>query len=140
MLRRESLPGERVLPVEIVRTVKKALTDVVANGTARRCRGAFKLSDGTPIPVGGKTGTGDHRFETYNRRGLLIESRVVNRAATFVFFIGDRYYGTVTAYVPGPRAADYHFTSALTVQLLAKLAPEILPMVEKQAVTRPEGS
>jgi hypothetical protein len=79
--------------------------------------------------LGGKTGTGDHRFETYNRQGLLIESRVVNRAATFVFLIGDRFFGTITAYVPGAGAARYDFTSALPVQILARLAPELLPIV-----------
>jgi hypothetical protein len=56
-----------------------------------------------------------------------------------VFFIGDRYFGTVTAYVPGAKAAEYHFTSALTVQILAKLAPELLPMMEKEGVTKAEG-
>jgi membrane peptidoglycan carboxypeptidase len=136
----ERVAGQRVLPVEIAHTVKRALEDVVQNGTARRVRGAFVLADGTPLQIGGKTGTGDHRFDTFDRRGLLIESRVVNRAGTFVFFIGDRYFGTVTAYVPGPRAADYHFTSALTVQILAKLAPELLPMMEKRGFTKPEGS
>jgi membrane peptidoglycan carboxypeptidase len=136
----ERVAGQRVLPVEIAQTMKKALEDVVQNGTARRVRGAFVLADGTPLPIGGKTGTGDHRFDTFDRRGLLIESRVVNRAGTFVFFIGDRYFGTVTAYVPGPRAANYHFTSALTVQILAKLAPELLPMMEKRGFTKPAGS
>jgi hypothetical protein len=53
----------------------------------------------------------------------------VNRAATFVFLIGDRYYGTVTAYVPGEGAAAYDFTSSLPVQLLASLAPDLLPLV-----------
>jgi len=136
----ERVAGQRVLPVEIAQTVKKALEDVVQNGTARRVRGAFELADGSPLPIGGKTGTGDHRFDTFDRHGLLIESRVVNRAGTFVFFIGDRYFGTVTAYVPGARAAEYHFTSALTVQILAKLAPELLPMMEKRGFTKPEGS
>jgi hypothetical protein len=31
-------------------------------------------------------------------------SRVVNRTAAFVFFISDRFYGTVLAFVPGKAA------------------------------------
>ena len=129
VLDRAPMPGERVLPPEVARAVRGVLVDVVENGTARRCRGSFRGRDGTVIPLGGKTGTGDHRFETYNRQGLLIESRVVNRAATFVFLIGDRFFGTITAYVPGAGAARYDFTSALPVQILARLAPELLPIV-----------
>ncbi len=61
--------------------------------------------------------------------GRLIESRVVDRTATFVFFLGDRFFGTITAYVPGAEAARYHFTSALAVQLLKDLAPVLEPLL-----------
>ncbi len=125
----ENPSGTRVLSPAVAEAVRGALIDVVQNGTARRAYGAFKLPDGTEITVGGKTGTGDHRFDTYGRGGQLIESRVVNRTATFVFFIGDRFFGSLTAYVPGPEAAGYAFTSALPVQLLARLAPDLMPMV-----------
>jgi hypothetical protein len=59
--------------------------------------------------VGGKTGTGDQRFDVY-AGGRLIESRYVNRSATFVFNIGD--FGSMTAYVHGPESKNYDFTSA----------------------------
>jgi hypothetical protein len=49
--------------------------------------------------MGGKTGTGDQRFDVYGAGGRLIESRYVNRSATFVFNIGERFYGSMTAYV-----------------------------------------
>src|SRR5262249_11975287 len=55
---------------------------------------------------------------------------VVDRTATLVFFIGDRFYGTITAFVPGADAANYHFTSALAAQLLKSLAPEIQPLID----------
>jgi hypothetical protein len=55
---------------------------------------------------------------------------VVSRAATFVFFLGDRFYGVVTAYVTGPEAARYQFTSALPVQVLKGLAPTLTPYFE----------
>ena len=39
----------------------------------------------------------------------------VNRALINVFFLGDRFFGTVVAYVPGEQAAGQSFTSALPV-------------------------
>src|SRR5262249_24753636 len=82
--------------------------------------------------VGGKTGTGDHRYETFAPGGRLIESRVVERAATFVFLIDDRFFGTVTAYVAGPTAARYEFTSALPVRQAGILMPALSPLLESQ--------
>jgi hypothetical protein len=106
---------------------------VVSDGTAKRVKTAFKQSDGSVIAVGGKTGTGDQRFETYARGGRVIESRFVNRSATFVFNIGERYFGSMTAYVHGPQSGNYDFTSALPVQLLTNLAPSLMPMIEPPA-------
>ena len=100
LLRRKESAGQGVLSPEIAAVVRSALINVAESGSAQRIRRAFLRSDGTAIPVGGKTGTGDNRYETYGRKGQLIESRVVNRAAVFVFFIGDRFFGTITAYVP----------------------------------------
>jgi membrane peptidoglycan carboxypeptidase len=117
------LQGTRLLPSEVAAAARSALIDVVEQGTARRLRGVFLRPDRQPLPVGGKTGTGDHRYESYGAHGRLIGSRVVSRAATFVFFLGDRFFGVVTAYVTGPEAARYHFTSALPVQVLKSLAP-----------------
>ncbi|HEX7878634.1 MAG TPA: glycosyl transferase family 51, partial [Candidatus Eisenbacteria bacterium] len=123
------MEGKRVYPAELTSVVRKAITDVVENGTARRVYGAFKRADGSVIPVGGKTGTGDHRYDTYAPGGRLIESRVVNRTATFVFLIGDHFFGTLTAYVAGPKAAGYAFTSSLPVQILKTLAPSLEPLI-----------
>jgi len=121
--------GVPVLRPAVARAVRAALIDIVENGTARRAAGAFKHPDGRVIPFGGKTGTGDNRFETFAPGGKLIESKVVSRTATFVFLIGDRFYGTVSAYVPGPGAEKYVFTSALAVQVLKILAPDLMPLV-----------
>lgn len=118
--------SERVLPAEVAQVTRKAILGVVENGTARRVYQAFKDAQGTVIPVGGKTGTGDHRYETYGAGGRLLSSRVVNRTATFAFFIGERYFGTLTAFVPGEDAAAFKFTSALPVQLLKYLSPVLL--------------
>jgi hypothetical protein len=70
----------------------------------------------------------------------MISSRVVDRTATFVFFLGDRYFGTVTAYVPGGDAARFHFTSALAVQLLKVLEPELKPLIDQPAEPALVGS
>ena len=133
----------RVYPSEVASTVRRALTNVVAEGTGVRFRGAYHDERGAPLVVGGKTGTGDNRIDTYRNGRQLSSSRVVDRTATFVFFLGDRYYGTVTAYVSGAAAARYKFTSALAVQLLKSMAPQLQPLIDKApapaiAVTKPE--
>jgi membrane peptidoglycan carboxypeptidase len=130
-------PGERVMPVEVARALRGALLDVVNGGTAARCYHAFRRRDGSYLEIGGKTGTGDHRYETYGKGGKVIESRVVNRAATFVFFIGERFFGVITAIVPGPEAAHYSFTSTLPVHLLSKLAPQLMPLVGGRGAPAP---
>jgi hypothetical protein len=79
--------------------------------------------------VGGKTGTGDHRFKTFGAGGRLLESRVVNRTATFVFLIDERFYGVITAYVHGPDAAAFAFTSSLPAQLFKMIAPQLSPLL-----------
>jgi hypothetical protein len=98
---------------------------VVKEGTARRLVGAYKGSDGSDLPLGGKTGTGDNRYH-----GGSTGSHVVDRTGTFVFFLGDRFFGTVTAYVPGPDAAHFSFTSGLAVQVLKVLEPELRPLID----------
>jgi membrane peptidoglycan carboxypeptidase len=129
LLERRSAKGDHVLSPEVVSVVRQEMLGVVERGTARRAFNSFVLPDGTRIPVGGKTGTGDNRYETYARGGRPIASRAVNRTATFVFTIGDRYFGTITAYVPGERAEAYEFTSSLPVQIFKTLAPKIAPVI-----------
>ncbi|SFL99314.1 transglycosylase domain-containing protein [Rugamonas rubra] len=125
--------NEQVLAPEVARVVADAVRGVVSDGTAKRARMAFVKADGTVIPVGGKTGTGDQRFDVYGGGGRLIESRYVNRSATFVFNIGERFFGSMTAYVHGPESKNYDFTSALPVQLLTVLAPSLMPLIEPAA-------
>jgi len=122
--------GEQVLRPEIADVVRHALIGVVENGTAKRLKGALVRRDGGVVAIGGKTGTGDHRFDTYGRGGQLLSSRVVDRSATLVFFIGERYFGTMMAYAHEPHAANYKFTSAMPAQLLKVLAPVLLPLVD----------
>jgi hypothetical protein len=43
----------------------------------------------------------------------------VPRPSSFSWATG--FYGTVTVYVPGPDAAQFHFSNALAVQLLKVL-------------------
>jgi membrane peptidoglycan carboxypeptidase len=132
--------SERVLPSEVATVAKQALLDVVEHGTARRLSGALRRSDGSIILIGGKTGTGDHRDKRFGRGGQLLTSRVVNRAATFVFMIDERFFGTVTAYVPGSEAAHYDFTSALPVQVLKSLASTLQPLLNGPADTGLEAT
>ena len=58
---------------------------------------------------------------------------MVNRSATFVFNIDERFFGTIIAYVPGAEAAAYDFTSGLPVQLLRVVAPTLMPLINAVA-------
>ncbi|WP_029013938.1 transglycosylase domain-containing protein [Niveispirillum irakense] len=131
--------GERVMAPEVAAVLRRHLMDIVENGTARRVKGSFVRADGVEIPVGGKTGTGDHRFERYGPGGVVLESRVVNRTATFVFYVGDQFFGVITAHVHGPEAAQYRFTSALPAQLLKILAPSLSPLLTGGTQTAERG-
>jgi membrane peptidoglycan carboxypeptidase len=122
--------GKRVMHPEVAQTARVALLDVVQQGTARALLPQLARPDGSSHLVGGKTGTGDHRFEVYASPGRLLESRVVNRVATFVFMIDDRFFGTITAFVPGAQAAQYEFTSGLPVRLLGALMPTLAPLLD----------
>ena len=128
---------QRVLSTAVAETVRRALLGVVADGTATRLRGAYRGPDGSPLPVGGKTGTGDNRFDRFGAGGRLISQRVVDRTATFVFFLGDRFFGTITAYVPGAIARNYHFTSAIAVQLLKAIQPQLEPLLRSPPTDAP---
>ena len=128
LMRYQNAKFERVLPTEVTEVVHAALLDVVARGTALRLAGGLHPADGVSITVGGKTGTGDHRMEMFDAAGHLVRERVMNRTATFVFFIGDRFYGTVSAFVPGEDAAKFSFTSSLPVELLRQLGPLLQPL------------
>ncbi|WP_454458274.1 transglycosylase domain-containing protein [Thauera phenylacetica] len=117
--------GDPVMAPEVARALRGALSDVVEGGTARRLAGAFKLADGSELTLGGKTGTGDNRIVVRGRAGLAL-----NRTATFVFYLGPRHFGTLTAYVIGPEAASYRFTSGLPVQILKSMGPLLIPHLE----------
>lgn len=130
-LRRQADPGERVLMSAIAAALRPELLGIVEQGTAVRLRGAYRMPDGTPIPVGGKTGTGDNRSTSYDSRGNEIKSVAINRTSTFVFLIGDRFFGALTAYVPGEAADGYGFTSSLPVAILALLEPSLEDLVRK---------
>lgn len=136
-LSRKPVPSERLMPAEVARTVRQALAQVVESGTAIRLAGVLRDANGQPLPLGGKTGTGDHRFERFGRGGQLLESRVVNRTATFAFYLGDRYFGTLTALVPGEQAARFGFTSSLTAQMLKTLLPQLQPYLFPPPPTPP---
>jgi len=124
-LGRAEAPATQVLAPEVASVVRRMLAQVVDEGTARGLRPALAAPGRTPHVVGGKTGTGDHRYFVYAKNGAVVESRVVSRAATFVFMLDNRYFGTVTAYVPGPEAGRFHFTSALPVRVTGLLIPTL---------------
>ena len=131
LLERKPNQGERIFAPEIAKVARGALIGVVEGGTASRLRGVYTGADSKPLLVGGKTGTGDHRQEIWGEKGRLIESKFISRAATFVFFLGDRFFGVMTAYVAGANAEQYHFTSSLPVQIVKFLQPTLKPLLNK---------
>ena len=128
--------GKRVMAPEVAAALREALSQVVDGGTARRLQGAFTLADGSPLILGGKTGTGDNRMTSVGRGGQVISSRVQNRTATFVFFLGPDHFGTLTAFVPGRAAENFRFTSALPVQVLKGMQPILAPYLQTGARTQ----
>ena len=129
LLKRQRPTPQRIFPEEIAAVVKEALANVVQEGTARRLRGTFPMGDGHFLPIGGKTGTGDHRFEVYAPNGTVVESKVMNRTATFAFYMGSRFFGVMTVFVPGDAAGGYHFTSGLAVQIVKDMELALRPLV-----------
>jgi len=137
--------GEQIFPAEVAHVAREALIGVVAGGTASRLQGVYKDAQGKLLEVGGKTGTGDHRKEIWGAGGRLLSAKSVSRAAVFTFFLGERFYGVMTAYVEGEQAGEYEFTSSLPVQIVKYLQPVIsrlwLPTTEPSTaangVTKP---
>ena len=115
---------KQIVPVEVARVAKKALQNVVENGTAIRMRGVFD-----PMIIGGKTGTGDNRLEIHDSSGNMTSSTSVNRTSTFVFYIGDKWFGSITIYVDKDEAEHSTFTSSLSVLLMNLLSQEIKPII-----------
>lgn len=112
----------QIIAPEAAAVLRQSLLGVVAHGTAAPLRDAMDATH-KPLVIGGKTGTGDNRYATAEADGQVLDSRAVDRTATFVFFLGEHYFGAITAYVPGAAADDYDFTSAYPVALLKRLAP-----------------
>ncbi|MEI6145443.1 MAG: transglycosylase domain-containing protein [Methylococcales bacterium] len=135
-------PGERIFAPEIAKVARGALVGVVEGGTASRLNGIYTDAKGQALSVGGKTGTGDHRKQIWAAGGRLLDSKFVSRAATFTFFIGEKYFGVMTAYVEGENAGLYHFTSSLPVQIMKFLKPTLSPLINGltlEAKAKPEN-
>jgi len=122
-------PGERVMPRQVAVALKSLMETVVEGGTARRAYGCLKDADGRIVTIGGKTGSGDNRSEKFASSGAMISSRAVSRTASFVFTVGDHFFGMLSAYVIGEDAGNYYFTSSLALQAFKTLAPSFEALV-----------
>jgi len=129
-LENQNTQGERVMRHEVAQALKAALGNVVQNGTARRLKGIFTNDNGAMLAIGGKTGTGDNRIVTQMQQGRKVATTAMNRTATFVFYLGDNYFGTLTAFVPGSKSDDFSFTSALPLQVMKGMMPILAPYVK----------
>lgn len=131
VLRRRPGTSQRVLSVDVAAIVREELLRVVKSGTARRACCGFIQANGSVVPIGGKTGTGDNRIRSYDQSGRLLDSEVLNRTAVFSFIMGDRFFGTVFVFVRGKPAAGYEFTSSLPVQIFKDLEPILKPLLDR---------
>ena len=101
------------------------------NGTARALQGFVQRRRFAP------PGGWQNRHRRSPLRGIrLAGGRLISpawsiRSPPFVFMIDDRFYGTITAYVPGAQAAQYEFTSGLPVRLLGALMPTLAPLLDR---------
>ena len=120
---------QAVLDPAVTKAARDIMAEVADGGTAKRIKGVYVDKDGKPIAIGGKTGTGDQRYDEFGSGGRLISSRAVNRTGTFVFYLGDHFFGAITAHVAGEAADDYHYSSALAVQMLKELSPILIPLI-----------
>ena len=123
------------LPSEVASTVRRALANVVAEGTGVRFRGAYHDAR--------RRAAGRRRQDRHRRQSLrqlsgngrqLASSRVVDRTATFVFFLGDATTARSPPMSRVRRLRSYKFTSALAVQLLKSMAPQLQPLIDKTPV------
>lgn len=121
----------QVLHPEVARVVKETMGKVVNEGTAKRLLNSFQQADGSALPIGGKTGTGDNRIFVSTAAGGKTSSKALNRTATFVFYLGDNHFGVLTAFVTGKSANAFSFTSALPLQVLKGMVPVILPYINE---------
>lgn len=125
----EEGPGKRVMPRVVAASLKELMHEVVEQGTGVRVKDTLHDSRGGVIAIGGKTGSGDNRYEQFASDGSVTSSRAINRTASFVFIIGDHFFGMVSAYVPGAEAKNYSFTSSLALQTFKILGPSIEKIV-----------
>jgi cell division protein FtsI/penicillin-binding protein 2 len=133
--------GQSVMRPTVAQLLREILADVVERGTAIRISHVFVDDGDVPLRIGGKTGSGDNRVQAFARGGRLISSRPVNRTAGFVFYLGDRWFGVITATVEGSQAARYIFTSSLPLAILKLLAPTLTKMgLSLEQASDPESS
>ena len=137
VMRRVGEPVDWVLSPDVAAAARGALIGVVTSGTAGVLRGALRTADDRDIPIGGKTGTGQNEFRVLGAGLRVAESRSVSRTATFMFYIGDRFFGTITAHVAGPESGAYEFTSALPVRLFSILLGDVKPLLTNAFEWRP---
>jgi membrane peptidoglycan carboxypeptidase len=131
----QAADGERLMSEAVARALRATMVGVVERGTARRLDGAFAVAGADTLVVGGKTGSGDNRIQAVARNGERTSSRATNRTATLAFYVGDRFYGVITAMVLGRQAERYGFTSALPVEVLRRFAPEISSLFRSASKT-----
>ncbi len=110
--------GRQVIDESTAVLTREALIGVVDFGTGRRMKNVVRLSDGTVLENGGKTGTDNQDYAAEPKRTM-----------TFVTLIGEKHYAVITAIIHDPKPNEKP-TSGLVVQLMKYMAPLITPILD----------
>ncbi|MBI4902315.1 MAG: transglycosylase domain-containing protein [Acidobacteria bacterium] len=120
-----------VMDPAVAEQLHREMLGVVQYGTAGRAFRSVTGARNQVLDVAGKTGTGDNRIKTLHEVG-----KARNRTAAFVFTVGDRYFGSIVAYVPGEQAEAYRFSSALPVAVFKLIVPKVVKELELERAAR----
>lgn len=109
--------SRQVMRPETAALVREGLLGVVEFGTGQRLKGVVKLSDGTALQTGGKTGTDNQDYAVNPKRTM-----------TFINFIGTKHFAVISAIMHDPKPNEKP-TSGLVTQLMKEM--------HKRGVIRP---
>lgn len=109
--------SRQVMRPETAALVREGMLGVVEFGTGQRLKGVVKLSDGTVLQTGGKTGTDNQDYAVNPKRTM-----------TFINFIGTRHFAVISAIMHDPKPNEKP-TSGLVTQLMKEM--------HKRGVIRP---
>lgn len=115
----KAVQSRQVIDESTAALTREALIGVVDFGTGRRMKDVIRLSNGTVLENGGKTGTDNQDYALEPKRTM-----------TFVTLIGKKHYAVITAIIHDPKPNEKP-TSGLVVQLMKYMSPLLTPVLDR---------